>query len=320
MDDLILTGSNDALVVDVKSKLSHEFEMKDLGYLHYILGLEINRMKSGDIFISQQKYLQSILERYGMTNSKAISTPMESSLKLTKDENGVLCDATVYRQLIGSLIYLTITRPDICFAVNSLAQFMQSPKMSHWVACKRILRYLKGTQHWGILYAGDKLNLHGFSDSDYAADLVSRKSISGNAFFLGNGAISWCSKKQNTVSLSSTEAEYKALTTSACEAIWLKRCLQELGFYGSCDPTPIFCDNTSAESLAKNPILHQRTKHIEVREHFIREKVHDGDIVLHHCNTKENVADIFTKALGKELFFKHRAGLGMMELPLREGV
>ncbi|MCO5573965.1 hypothetical protein L7F22_027743 [Adiantum nelumboides] len=164
------------------------------------------------------------------------------------------------------------------------------------------------------------LNLHGYSDSDYATDLVDRKSISGNAFFLGTGAISWSSKKQNTISLSSTDAEYKALTTSACESIWLQRCLQELGFYASGQPTPILCDNTSAEALAKNPVMHQRTKHIEVREHFIKEKVQSGNISLHHCNTKENIADIFTKALGKELFFNHNSALGMMELPLREEV
>ncbi|MCO5563124.1 hypothetical protein L7F22_016760 [Adiantum nelumboides] len=250
-------------VEDVQYKLSKKFEMKDFGELHYILGIEVSWLKKGDIFISQQKYLHSILDRFGMISSKPVSTPMESTLKLT-NEHGVPYDATLYRQLIGSLIYLTITQPDTCFAVNTLAQFMQAPKVSHWIAAKRVLRYLKGTPSLGILYGGDMINIHGYSDSDYTANLVDRKSISGNAFFLDTGAISWSSKKQNTISLSSTEAEYKSLTTSACESIWLQRCLQELGFYASGQPTPILCDNTSAEALANNPVMHQRTKHIEV--------------------------------------------------------
>ncbi|MCO5611995.1 hypothetical protein L7F22_066256 [Adiantum nelumboides] len=181
------SGSNEAMVEDVQSKLSKEFEMKDLGELHCILGIEVSWLKKGDIFISQQKYLHSILDRFGMIRSKPVSTPMESTLKLTKDEHGVPYDATLYRQLIGSLIYLTITRSGTSFAVNTLAQYMQVPKVSHWIAAKRVLR----------------------------------KSISDNAFFLGTEAISWSSKKQNTISLSSTETEYKALTTSACESIWL---------------------------------------------------------------------------------------------------
>ena len=248
-----------------------------------------------------------------MGESKEMATPMESNLKLKKDEGKPLKDAKKFRQLVGSLIYLTITKPEISYCVGVVAQFMQNPRSYHLDAAKRILRYVKGTISHGLLYKNcDKFLLSGFVDADWAGDSNDRRSTTGYCFDIGSAVVSWCSKKQDTVALSSSEAEYVAATMAAQECVWLKRLIGDM--LSNVDyPVQIKCDNESAIKLASNPVFHARTKHIEVRHHFIREKVLNQEVKLEGVCTNDQVADIFTKALAKSKFELFRAALGVVD-------
>lgn len=276
VDDLIITGDDVEEVQRVREHLSVRFEMKELGELKHFLGLEVERSDKG-IFLCQRRYASNLLSKFGMTNCKPIASPMEANLKLRTDVGDKLEDARMYRQLVGSLIYLTISRPDIAFAVGVVSQFMQNPRKPHLEAVRRILRYVRSTVDYGILYkAGVVPELVGFSDADWAGDPSTRRSTTGYTFSLGSGgAVSWCSKKEPTVALSSTEAEYRAATMAAQECCWLLQLVREVGI--SVDyPVDVFCDNQSAIRLASNLVFHARTKHIEVHHHYIREKVLSG--------------------------------------------
>ncbi len=221
----------------------------------------------------------------------------------------------MYRQLVGSLNYLTTTRPDIAYSVSILSQFMAKPYESHWKETKKVLRYLKGTLNFGIMYADEfDVELAGYSDSDWARNPDDRKSTTGYVFNIGSGPISWSSKKQPIVSLASTKAEYKALCSATCEAIWIRRILEDVGETQQA-PTIIRCDNQSTIKLENNPIYHARTKHIETQHHFVREKLPSKEIDLSYCNTNENVADIFTKPLGKAKFEMCKNKLYIVENP-----
>ncbi|KAJ8503716.1 hypothetical protein OPV22_004602 [Ensete ventricosum] len=236
---------------------------------------------------------------------------MNVNEKLKLEDGTGLTNARYYRSLVGGLIYLTHTRPDITFSVGVVSRFMQSPSKHHLGAVKRILRYIAGTTNYGIWYSHNfKYKLFGFTDSDWAGDLDDRKSTSGNIFSLGSGAISWSSKKQATTALSTSEAEYVAATSAACQAIWLRRLLEDL-HQKQIDATEIFCDNKSTIALAKNPTFHGRTKHIEIRYHFIRDLVADGAITMKYCGTDEQVADILTKSLPvkKHIYFMSQIGV-----------
>lgn len=312
VDDLIITGNASKLIENIKNDLSQMFEMKDLGELHYCLGLEIWREKDKTM-VTQSKYAREILERFNMYECKAVSTPLDQNVKLSSVDETKEVDGTLYQQLVGSLNYLTTTRPDISYSVSILSQYMAKPLESHWIAAKKVLRYLKGTVNFGLMYADNcNVELTGYSDSDWARNPNDRKSTSGYAFNIGSGVMSWSSKKQPTVSLSSIEAEYKALCSATCEAVWLRRILEDVG-NKPMKPTIIKCDNQSTIKLAHNPVYHARTKHIEIQHHFVREKTLSKDIELIYCNTTENVADIFTKPLGKMNFEECRRQLGVVE-------
>jgi len=314
VDDLIITGSASHLIEDIKIQLAQMFDMKDLGEIHYCLGLEIWR-EGGKTMITQSKYTREILERFNMSDSKAVSTPLQQNIQLSSVDETKEANGTLYRQLVGSLNYLTTTRPDIAYSVSILSQFMAKPLESHWIAAKKVLRYLKGTVNFGIMYTDDcDVELTGYSDSDWAGNPDDRKSTSGYAFNIGTGIVSWSSKKQPTVSLSSTEAEYKALCNATCEAVWLRRILEDTG-NKQMKATVLKCDNQSSIKLAHNPIYHARTKHIEIQHHFVREKIQSKEIDLIYCNTTDNVADIFTKPLGKMNFEECRKQLGVVENP-----
>ena len=301
VDDLIITGNACKLIEEIKNQLSHVFEMKDLGELHYCLGLEVSR-EPGNTLITQSKYTREILKRFNMIECKETSTPLEQNVKLCSDDGIKEVNGTMYRQLVGSLNYLTTTKPDIAYSVSILSQFMAKPCESHWKAAKKVLRYLKGTLNFGIMYTDEfDVELAGYSDSDWAGNPDDRKSTTGYVFNIGSRQISWSSKKQPTISLSSTEAEYKALCSATCEAIWLRTILEDVGETQNA-PTVISCDNQSTIKLANNPIYHARTKHIETQHHFVREKLQSKEIDLSYCNTNENVAEIFTKPLGKAKF------------------
>lgn len=319
VDDIIYTSSSKKLLDEFKQHMESKFEMSDLGLLHYFLGIEVQQSIDG-IFISQRKYAKDLLSRFGMLNSKPADTPMNFNEKLQQDDGAEMADAKKFRSLVGGLNYLTHTRPDIAYSVSLISRFMQQPSRNHFGAAKRVLRYIAGTMEYGIMYSKvPDLRLCGFTDSDWASSLDDRKSVSASVFTLGSGVITWSSKKQPMTALSSTEAEYVAATSAACQAIWLRRLLAEVNQEQE-GATEIFCDNVAAISMSKNPAFHSRTKHIDIRHHFIRDLVAEGKITLEYCSTHEQVADILTKSLSKEKFCYFRSMMGVRKFELREGV
>lgn len=286
--------------------------MTDLEAMKYFLGMQV-KQSPGKIFLSQEKYAEDMLKKFNMSDCKPMATPMATNVKLSKNDGKEKVDASLYRSLVGSLIYLTNTRPDIVHSVSIISRFMSDPSKDHLAATKRILRYIKGTKSHGIMYESENdCRLTGYTDSDWAGSIDDRRSTSGYVFQLGSKSISWSSKKQATVALSSSEAEYIASTSAACEAVWLRRILKDLQQDAE-DPTTIYCDNMSAIAMTKNPVFHSRTKHIEIRHHFIRELVEKQEIVLQFCKTGEQLADIFTKALPTDKFFHFRRRLGVQD-------
>lgn len=310
VDDLIYTGNSISMLEEFKSSMMMEFSMTDLGKMKYFLGVEVIQDDRG-IFINQQKYAEEILVKYDMQSCNAVKNPIVPGHKLTKVGAGDAVDPTAFKQLVGSLRYLTATRPDLIYSVNLVSRYMENPNEQHVLAAKRILRYVKGTSNYGIRYKqGEGEKLVGFVDSDYAGDVADRKSTSGYVFMLGGGAVSWASKKQPIVTLSTTEAEFVSAAYGACQGVWLRNILEEIGCAQG-DGTVLFCDNSSTIKLSKNPVLHGRSKHIHVRFHFLRELVNDGVILLDYCTTQEQVSDIMTKAVKREVFEKLRGRMGV---------
>ena len=315
VDDLILITEDQQSMDKVKKSLSSQFKMKDMGKLHYCLGVSVVQdEKEHCLWLHQKQYILNLLEKYGMTNVKPVATPLDINVKLEKDD-GVSkpVDAVKYQSMVGSLLYAAIaTRPDIAHAVGVVSKFNSKPTEAHLTAVKRIFCYLRGTVDLALKYQNvdKKFNVVGYSDADWANDRDDRHSITGNVFKFANGAISWLSKKQAVVALSTAEAEYIALSSAAQEAIWLKRLLNDLG-YKSEDGIQVLEDNQGAMALSKNPVGHARTKHIDIRHHFIREAVAEKVVTLQYCPSEDMVADILTKALPREKFEKHRLTLGM---------
>jgi transposase InsO family protein len=313
VDDLIYTGDDESMCRNFKQSMMTEFEMTDLGKMSYFLGLEVLQSSTG-ISISQRKYAQEVLERFKMDQCNAVHNPIVPGFKIMKDERGVEVDSTLFKRIVGSLMYLSATRPDMMYAISLISRFMERPTEMHLNAAKRVLRYLKGTMNFGLVYRkGEEQELIGYSDSDYAGDQDDRKSTSGYVFMLSAGAVSWCSKKQPVVTLSTTEAEFIAAASSACQAVWLRRILQQLG-HEPRKSTTIYCDNSSTIKLSKNPVLHGRSKHIDVRFHFLRELTKDKVVELIQCSSQEQVADIMTKPLKLDVFQKLRTLMGVYPL------
>ncbi|GAA0167068.1 transmembrane signal receptor [Lithospermum erythrorhizon] len=311
VDDLIYTGNDENLMMRFKKSMVREFDMSDLGLMSYFLGIEVMQRETG-IFICQKRYTEELLKRFGMINSNPVGNPIVPGTKIGKDIGGKQVDETYYKQMVGSLMYLTSTRPDIMFATSLISRFMSKPTELHFQVAKRILRYLKGTIQFGIYYKNHgKLDV--YTDSDYAGDLEDRKSTSGYVTIMSSGAVTWCSKKQPIVTLSTTEAEFVAATVCTCQVLWMKKVLAELGYEENVC-TQIKCDNSSTIKLSKNPVMHGRCKHIDIRFHFLRDLVKDGVIELIHCGTTEQIADIMTKALKTDSFQKLRTALGVINL------
>jgi hypothetical protein len=312
----LVTGSDTNEIEKFKLTMNKEFEMTDLGVLSYFLGMEFVKTSKG-MMMHQHKYAVEILDRFEMNECNSISNPCDTNLKLEECSDEEMVDSTMFKQIVGSLRYLCNSRPDICFVVGIISRFMNSPRKSHLIAAKRILRYVKGTVNYGVLFpkheAKSDVKLVGYSDSDWSGDRVDRRSTSGYVFLLNGTAISWSSRKQPVTALSSCEAEYVAGSYAACQLVWLESLIIEL----KCDlvkPVQLLIDNQSAINLAKNPVSHGRSKHIETRFHFLREQVISGKIEVLHCPTKEQLADGFTKAIKLDRFEELRESLGIVKL------
>ncbi|KAJ8621549.1 hypothetical protein MRB53_030078 [Persea americana] len=282
--------------------------------MRYFLGIEVLQRTDG-IFLGQRKYAQEVLERFNMDQCNSVHNPVVLGFKLTKDEKGVEVDSTLYKQMVGSLMYLTATRPDLMFIVSLITRYMERPTKSHLIAAKRALRYMKGTVKFRMFYTnGGGKELIGYIDSDYAGDQDDKKSTSGYVFLMNSRAISWSSKKQPVVTPSTTEAEFITAASSACQVVWLRRILKNLNQVQS-SPTVVYCDNISVIKLLKNSVMHGRSKHIDVRFHFLRDLVKDGVVELIQCSTQDQVADVLTKPLKLDVFLKMRGLLGVCEHP-----
>lgn len=316
VDDIILTGSTLSLVDITIKALSSVFDISDLGRLHHFLGLAVTYNDTG-LFLSQHNYVADILHRASMTNCKPCLTPVDTKSKLAADDGPRVTDPSLYRSLAGALQYLTLTRPYISYAVQKVCLFMHDPREPHFNALKRVLRYIKGTIKHGLqITKSSTTDMIAYSDADWAGCPDSRRSTSGYCVFLGDSLISWSSKRQNTVSRSSAEAEYRGVANAVAETMWLRNLFIDLGCPLS-KATIVYCDNISAVYMSSNPVNHQRTKHIEIDIHFVRERVSLGQVRVLHVPTHLQYADIFTKGLPSSLFTDFRPSLSVREPPLR---
>ncbi|XP_026430006.1 uncharacterized protein LOC113326504 [Papaver somniferum] len=296
VDDMVITGDDIVGITSLKSHLSSCFEMKDLGPLRYFLGIEVDNPSDG-CFISQVKYASDILQRARLTDNKTANTPLELNSKINPFDRKILSNPTLYRQLVGSLNYLTITQPDINHVVHIVSQFMSAPRSTHYAAVIRILRYIKGTLYQGIkISSTSDLCLLTYSESDWAGDITDRRSTTGYCLFLGNFLISWGSKKQTVVSRSSAEAEYRSLAHSNYEIFWMRCLLEDMGVHLS-KPTPLYFDDKDAIHIAHNDVFHERTKNIEINYHFVRHHFKKQTIDLPFVPSVMQLADLFTKIL-----------------------
>ncbi|GKC35898.1 retrovirus-related pol polyprotein from transposon TNT 1-94 [Tanacetum coccineum] len=289
-----------------------EFEMSMMGELNFFLGLQIKQMEDG-IFFNQSKYIKEMLKKFGLEDSKRTKTPMSTKIKLTKDDEANSVDCTKYRGMIGSLLYLTTSRTDIMFSVCLCARFQENPKTTHLEAVKRIFRYIMGTIHLGLWYSkGTGIETIVYADFDHAGDYVDRKSTSGVCTFMGCCLTSWFAKKQTDLAIFMTEAEYVSTRKACQQALQMKQALIDYNI--RLDDVQIMCDNKGAIDLSRNPVQHSRTKHIEIRHHFLRDNVQKGNISIEKVTSKDNIADILAKPLKRKVFNYLRLGLGMMEL------
>ncbi|GAA0172664.1 transmembrane signal receptor [Lithospermum erythrorhizon] len=292
VDDLIIIGNDFAAISTFKQYLSSCFHMKDLGVLKYFLGVEVARSQEG-IFLSQWKYALDIISEAGLLRAKPVDFLMEQNQRLANSTSDLLHDSEHYRCLVGRLLYLLFTRPDLSFAVHILSQFLREPRQDYWSTALRVVKYLKGSPGQGILL-GAESNLKLF-------------------VFLGNSPVSWKSKKQETVSRSSAEAEYRSMVVITCELKWLKGLLASFGVDHS-QSMELFCDSQSALHLAHNPVFHERTKHIGIDCHFLRDVVLEGIIRMTYVSTTNQLADIFTKVLGRREFEFLLRNLNILDL------
>lgn len=305
VDDMLLIGHNMYVINDIKRSLSAEFEMKDLGHAKKILGMEITRKRHDRILILKQSaYIEKLVTRFAMHNSKSVSVPLASHFKLSKDQCPVnesdvkQMEKIPYANAVGSVMYTMVcTRPDVAHAISTLSRFMANPGLEHWTALKWLLRYLKGSAHLGLVFSAcnDGVVLNGFVDSDFAGNIDNRKSTTSYVFTLCGTCISWKSQLQPVVALSTTEAEYVAATKAIKEALWLKGLLSEINELSN--PVTLYSDSQSAIHLCKNPVFHERTKHIDVKLHFIRDIVAKDTLLLEKIATQFNPADMGTKVL-----------------------
>nr|GEV36426.1 retrovirus-related Pol polyprotein from transposon TNT 1-94 [Tanacetum cinerariifolium] len=311
VDDIIFGSTYQDMCGEFAKIMHDEFEMSMMGELNFFFGLQIKQMEDG-IFFNQSKYIKEMLKKFGLEDSKPIKTPMSFDTKLTKDKECESIDSTKYRGMIYSLLYLTTNRPNIMFSICLCARFQEAPKTSHLEAVKCIFRYIKGTTHLGLWYPkGTSIETVVYADSDHARDYVNLKSTSGICMFVGCCLTSWFSKKQTTLAISTTKAEYVSAGKACQQALWMKQGL--IDYDVRLDDISIMCDNKGTIDLSENPAQHSRTKHIEIRHHFLRDNVQKGHISIEKVSSVDNITDILTKPLKHESFNYIRIGLGMME-------
>ncbi|KAK4364469.1 hypothetical protein RND71_015827 [Anisodus tanguticus] len=314
VDDIILTASSSSLRQSIMSLLAAEFAMKDLSPLNYFLGIVVTQY-AGGLFLSQKKYDKEIIEKAEISSYKLSHTLVDIKAKLSNDVGTPYNDPTHYRSLAGALQCLNFTRPDIFYVVQQVCLHMHDSKEKHMGALKRIMWYVKGTLHFGLhLYKSSISRLSSYTDADWGGCLDTRRSTSGYCVFLGNNLVSWSAKRQSTLSRSSAETEYRGVANVVSESCWLRNLLLEIN-YPIHKSTLIYCDNISAIYLSDNPVQHQRTKHIEMDIHFVREKVARGQVRVCHVISRYQVADIFTKGLSSVLFEDFRDSLSVRRPP-----
>ncbi|KAH9113686.1 hypothetical protein LEN26_013109 [Aphanomyces euteiches] len=306
VDDLILLSQSRTSLSNIKRDLSHRFKMKDLGPLRYCLGVEILRLDESTLFLHQRKYIKDILQRHNLADCHPLSTPQDPNASHRSSSSPL-----PYRTMVGDLFYLTsTTRPDIAFTVTLLSRHLSQPTDEHSAIAKRVLRYLKGTHDYGIIYQpvdSDHYTIELYVDAEYANDKYTRRT-SVYLLYLNGCLISWKSKLQNIVALSTSEAEYISMSFGLQEALWIKSLLQELKLNLKL-PIIVYEDNQSTIKMAENLTLHQRTKHIDVRHHFIRDLVKEKVIEIKYCDTNSMLADMLTKALPKPKFEEHQRNI-----------
>ncbi|GJT03740.1 retrovirus-related pol polyprotein from transposon TNT 1-94 [Tanacetum coccineum] len=312
VDDIIFASTNPKACKLFAFEMNSTFKMSMMGQMSFFLGLQVSQNPRG-IFINQSKYAQEILKKFGFDSCTPIDTPMAERPNLDEDKGGKLIDPTRFRGMVGSLMYLSASRPDIVFAVCMCARYQAKPTEMHLTAIKRIFRYLKGTIHMGLWYPKDSgFELKAFADADYAGCHDTRRSTSGSAQFLGHRLVSWSSKKQKSTAISTTEAEYIALSGCCAQILWMRSQLRDYGF--AFNKIPMYCDNQSAIALCCNSVQHSRSKHIDIRHHFIKEQVERKVVELYFVETKYQLADIFTKALPRERFATLLPLLGVKQM------
>jgi Reverse transcriptase (RNA-dependent DNA polymerase) len=313
VDDMIITGDDVIEIAKLEEQLAQEFEMKNLGGLKYFLGIEVARSKEG-IVLSQRKYILDLLAEVGLLDCKPVDTPVAQNIKLGEFPNQVPVDKHRYQRLVGKLIYLSHTRPDIAYAVSLVSQFMHNPSKEHVEAVTRILRYLKGAPGRGLFFRKyGHLDISCFTDADWAGSITDRRSTSGYFSFVGGNLVTWRSKKQVVVALSSAETEFRGIAKGVCELLCLKKLMNELDFESG-EPMVLFCDNKAAIDMSHNPVQHDRTKHVEIDRHFIKEKIESKTIKIPYVRSEEQLADILTKAVSSKDFTTILDKLGMTNL------
>ncbi|GJW72468.1 putative ribonuclease H-like domain-containing protein [Tanacetum coccineum] len=312
VDDIIFGSTKKELCIEFEKLMHKRFQMSSMGELTFFLGLQVKQKNDG-IFISQDKYVAEILKKFRFKDIKSASTPFEKGKPFLKDVDGKDVDVHLYRLMIGSLMYLTSSRPNIMFVVCACARYQVNPKESHLHAVKRTFRYLKGQLRLGLWYPKDStFDLEAYTDKDYACASLDRKSTTGDCQFLRCKLISWQCKKQTVVANSTTEAEYVAASNCCGQVLWIQNQLLNYGY--NFMHTKIFIDNNSTICIVKNPVYHSRTKHIEIRHHFIRDCNEKKLIQMVKIHTHKNVADLLTKAFDVNRFQYLIASIGMLNL------
>ncbi|KAJ4723440.1 Retrovirus-related Pol polyprotein from transposon TNT 1-94 [Melia azedarach] len=308
--DIIVTGDDVEEIQSLKKRLAKEFKIKDLGTLRYFLGIEVARSKER-IYVCQRKYILDLLKETRMTGCKLASTPIDLNHRLGAETEGKLVEKGRYQRLVGRLIYLSHTQPDIAYAISAVSQFMHSPLECHLEAVKRILSYLKAIAGKGLFFKkNDHLLVEAYTDADWACSISDRRLTTGYCTFIKGNLVTWRSKKQPVVSRSSAEAEFHALALGIYEVLWIRNLLKELRLKPK-GPATIYCDNKAAIDIAHNLVQHDRTKHVEVDKHFIKEKIESGQIMTFFTPTNRQLADVFTKGVPNTKFIPLIDKLGM---------